>query len=86
MERRKAARRTAQSKPVSESEPAGPLSHELLFEAAEAWVRALVALNPERLDDRAFAQVMISDALGPFDAREALEAYEFLRRMGYLEE
>jgi hypothetical protein len=86
MERRKASRRNAQSTPVSQSAPAEPVGHELLFEAAEAWVRALVALNPERLDERAFARVMISEAMGPFDAREALEAYEFLRRMGYLED
>lgn len=86
MERRKASRQTAQSRPATEPDAAEPVSHELLFEAAEAWVRALSAINPDRVDDRAIAEALRTDALAPFDARETLEAYEFLRRMGYLED
>lgn len=86
MERRHAARRIAPTTPAAESNAAEPVSHELLFEAAEAWVTALSALDPERLDDQAIAQALRTEALAPFDARETLEAYEFLRRLGYLDE
>lgn len=64
---------------------AAPVSDHLLFEAAEAWIRAIRAIDPEQLDDQAIAAALRTEALAPFDLRETTEAFEFLERLGLLD-
>lgn len=74
-----------QPAPTRQTSDAAPLPDHLLFEAAEAWIRAIRAIDPQQLDDQAIAAALQTETLAPFDLRETTEAFEFLERMGFLE-
>lgn len=57
---------------------------ELLFEAAETFIRALSAQDPAMGELAAIESAINSEALAPFDGPVVHEAVMFLRRMGYL--
>ncbi|MEZ6233733.1 MAG: hypothetical protein R3B68_06050 [Phycisphaerales bacterium] len=57
----------------------------MLFEAAEAFVRAISTEDPAQGEQAAIASAMQAEALAPFDGPVVNEAVAFLRRMGYFE-
>lgn len=60
------------------------VSSEMLFEATEAFIRALSIQDPAGGEQAAVAMALHAEALAPFDGPVVLQAVEFLRRMGYL--
>jgi hypothetical protein len=66
------------------SEARADVNSELLFEATEAFIRALSTQNPADGEHAAIVQAIHSEALAPFDGPLVMQAVAFLRRMGYL--
>ncbi|MCA9288056.1 MAG: hypothetical protein KDA05_05695 [Phycisphaerales bacterium] len=76
-----------QPKELAHAEPSDLTDSDaaMLFEAAEAFVRAISTEDPAQGEQAAIERAMQAEALAPFDGPVVNEAVAFLRRMGYFE-